>query len=58
MHVSKLHAALLDAGIPIPGPWTEANVIVRLTRSEGRFIRNRPRHVWSSSVRAARSETY
>ncbi len=21
MHVSKLHAALLDAGIPIPGPW-------------------------------------
>ena len=39
MHVNQLHSALLEAGVPIPGKGTEANLIVRLTRSDGRFIR-------------------
>jgi hypothetical protein len=39
MHIRELHAALVKRGIHIPGKGTEANLIVRLQRSEGRFIR-------------------
>lgn len=39
LHIKELHAALLDQGIPIPGRGTEANLLVRLHRSNGRFIR-------------------
>jgi len=39
MHVSELHQLLLAQGVPIPGKGTEANLIVRLQRSDGRFIR-------------------
>jgi hypothetical protein len=39
MHIRDLHAALLERGVVIPGKGTEANLIVRLQRSEGRFMR-------------------
>jgi hypothetical protein len=39
MHIRELHEALLARGVVIPGRGTEANLIVRLQRSEGRFVR-------------------
>lgn len=39
MHIRELHEALLARGVMIPGRGTEANLIVRLQRSEGRFVR-------------------
>jgi hypothetical protein len=39
LHIKELHAALLNGGIPIPGRGTEANLLVRLHRSNGRFVR-------------------
>lgn len=39
LHIRELHAALLNEGIPIPGRGTEANLLVRLHRSNGRFVR-------------------
>lgn len=39
MHVAEIHAALLEVGVAIPGRGTLANVVTRLQRSEGRFIR-------------------
>jgi hypothetical protein len=39
LHIKELHAALLNEGIPIPGRGTEANLLVRLHRSNGRFVR-------------------
>ena len=39
LHIKELHAALLNDGIPIPGRGTEANLLVRLHRSNGRFVR-------------------
>jgi hypothetical protein len=39
LHIKELHAALLNEGIPIPGQGTEANLLVRLHRSNGRFVR-------------------
>lgn len=39
LHVKELQAALFERGIPLPGKGTEANLIVRLQRSDGRFIR-------------------
>ena len=39
MHIRELHTALLERGVPLPGRGAEANLIVRLQRSEGRFVR-------------------
>ena len=39
MHIRELHAALLNRGVPLPGRGEEANLIVRLQRSGGRFVR-------------------
>lgn len=39
LHISEMHAALLKDGTPIPGRGTEANLLVRLHRSNGRFVR-------------------
>lgn len=39
MHIRDIHAALIESGIPIPGKGNQANVISRLQRSDGRFIR-------------------
>jgi hypothetical protein len=39
LHISELHEELLARGVPIPGRGTEANLIVRLQRSDGRFVR-------------------
>ena len=39
MHIRELHAALLERGVPLPGRGAEANLIVRLQRSGGRFVR-------------------
>lgn len=39
LHIKELQAALLERGIPLPGKGTEANLIVRLQRSDGRFMR-------------------
>ena len=39
LHVKKIHSELLSRGVPVPGKGTEANVISRMQRSGGRFIR-------------------
>lgn len=39
MHIREIHAALIEKGIPVPGKGNQANVISRLQRSDGRFIR-------------------
>lgn len=39
LHIKALHSRLIEEDIPIPGKGTEANVISRLQRSDGRFIR-------------------
>src|SRR5690349_18790188 len=39
LHIKELHTGLLNEGIPIPGRGTEANLLVRLHRSNGRFVR-------------------
>ena len=39
LHIKELQVALLNEGIPIPGRGTEANLLVRLHRSNGRFVR-------------------
>lgn len=39
LHISELHAALLNQRIPVPGRGTQANLLVRLHRSNGRFVR-------------------
>ena len=39
LHISELHRALLANGMPIPGKGAEANLIVRLQRAGGRFVR-------------------
>jgi hypothetical protein len=39
LHIKELRAALLNEGIPVPGRGTEANLLVRLHRSNGRFVR-------------------
>jgi hypothetical protein len=39
LHLKELQSALLERGVPLPGRGTEANLIVRLQRSDGRFVR-------------------
>jgi hypothetical protein len=39
LHIKELQAALLEKDVPLPGRGTEANLIVRFQRSDGRFIR-------------------
>ena len=39
VHISKIRQALVDAGVPLPGRGDEANIIVRLARDTGRFVR-------------------
>src|SRR5207253_1144130 len=39
LHIKELLPLLREKGISLPGRGTEANVIVRLTRSNGRFVR-------------------
>lgn len=39
MHIRGLYEALLARHVPIPGKGIEANLIARLQRSEGRFVR-------------------
>lgn len=39
LHIRDLMAALSQRGVPLPGRGLEANLIVRLQRSNGRFIR-------------------
>lgn len=39
LHIKELRAAVLNEGVPIPGRGTEANLLVRLHRSNGRFVR-------------------
>jgi hypothetical protein len=39
LRIRELHAELLREGVPLPGRGTDANVIVRLQRSNGRFVR-------------------
>lgn len=39
MHIRELHLGLLNKGIPIPGKGSQANVIARIQRSDGRIIR-------------------
>jgi HB1, ASXL, restriction endonuclease HTH domain len=39
IHIKELQSTLLQRGVPLPGRGTEANVIVRLNRSDGRFVR-------------------
>lgn len=39
MHIRDIHAALIDDRVPIPGRGSQANVIARLQRSDGRVIR-------------------
>ncbi len=39
IHIKELQSALLERGVPLPGRGTEANLIVRLKRSDGRFVR-------------------
>jgi hypothetical protein len=39
VHIRGLYGALIERRMPIPGRGTEANLIVRLQRSEGRFVR-------------------
>lgn len=39
IHISEIHSALIERGVPIPGKGDEANIIVRLQRASGRFIR-------------------
>jgi hypothetical protein len=39
LHIKELHASLRKGGVPIPGRGTEANLLVRLHRSNGRFVR-------------------
>lgn len=38
-HISQIHAELLARGVPLPGKGNEANIIARLQRSDGRFVR-------------------
>lgn len=39
IHIRELHATLIRRGVPLPGRGLEANLIVRLQRSNGRFLR-------------------
>lgn len=39
LHISELHRELLSRGVPIPGKGAEANIIVRLQRADGLFVR-------------------
>ena len=39
LHISKIRETLIAQGIPIPGRGDDANIIVRLRRSEDRFTR-------------------
>ena len=39
LHISKIREALVAGGFPIPGRGDDANIIVRLRRSEDRFTR-------------------
>src|SRR5215218_9313579 len=39
LHIKELQTTLLERGVPLPGRGTEANLIVRRQRSDGRFIR-------------------
>jgi hypothetical protein len=39
LHIRDLLNALIKRGIPLPGRGLEANLIVRLQRSNGRFVR-------------------
>lgn len=39
MSIGDLHSNLLERGFPIPGKGTQANVIARIQRSEGKIIR-------------------
>jgi len=39
LHISELHKALIGSGVVIPGRGTEANLLVRLHRASGRFVR-------------------
>jgi hypothetical protein len=39
LHIRDLLDALIRRGVPLPGRGVEANLIVRLQRSNGRFVR-------------------
>ena len=39
LHISKIRETLIAQGVPIPGRGDDANIIVRLRRSEDRFTR-------------------
>jgi len=39
LHISALRSELIARGVPLPGRGDEANIIVRLRRSEDRFTR-------------------
>lgn len=39
MHVSEIRETLIERGLPLPGKGEEANIIVRMGRSENRFVR-------------------
>jgi hypothetical protein len=60
LHIRDLHASLTDQGVPIPGKGAEANLILRLQRSD-RFVRTgrgtyAPREFGLSEVRPARTK--
>jgi len=39
MHISKIRNELVRRGVPIPGRGDDANIIVRLRKGDGRFVR-------------------
>ena len=39
MHIKKIRQGLIDRGVPLPGRGDEANIIVRLRRSDKHFTR-------------------
>ena len=39
MHISKIRNQLIERGVRIPGRGDDANIIVRLRKGDGRFIR-------------------
>jgi hypothetical protein len=39
MHIRDIRASLISMGAPLPGKGDEANIILRLRRDSGRFVR-------------------
>jgi len=39
MHIRDIRASLIQMGVPLPGRGDEANLILRLRRDSGRFVR-------------------